>query len=237
MQISQWNMAKTMQDQTKAKEGSGSSSRIKPDQEIKTLFISEGEDDSKLNLHPQRFMFRTPFDEPKNWWKPYPVKWPEMNRNVPLEHIGLEHVLSPRTLELLNDRRSILTIKMFAGINVDIGKDSSKTIQRVRQCEDGSTMVQAKDDWLEVVGVGQLLEAVENLVRVWGAFWPGEFGPSNLSGVIAKYKGFAEYFNDQNKRKNVLEAFINKILSVNASRAGIGKPPLSFRNVDSLAWV
>ena len=236
MQISQWNMAKTMQEQTKAKEEKSSGNKLKSDQEIKTFTVEEGEDDAKFNLHPQRFQFRTPFDEPKNWWKMYPIKWPEMNRNVPLEHIGLEHALSPKTLELLNDRRSIINIKMFAGINVDIGKDGSKVLQRVKQCEDGSTEVHSKDDWLEVTNVGQLLEALENLVRVWSVFWPGEFGPSNLSGVISKYRGFAEYITDIHKRKTVLESFINKILSINASRAGNSKPPLSFRNVDSMAW-
>ena len=236
MQISQWNMARTMQEQNKIKEQKGSSGKLRADQEVKTIFVEEGEDDAKHNLHAQRFKLRTPFDEPRIWWKLYPVYWPEMNRNVPLEHIGLEHVLSPRTLELLNDRRSIINIKMFAGINVDIGKDSSKVLQRVKQCEDGSTEVQAKDDWLEVANVGQLLEALENLVRVWGVFWPGEFGPSNLSGVISKYRGFAEHITDDKRRKAVLESFINKILSINSSRAGNGKPPLSFKNVDSMAW-
>ena len=217
MQISQWNMARTMQEQNKIKEQKGSSGKLIADQEVKTIFVEGGEDDAKHNLHAQRFKLRTPFDEPRIWWKLYPVSWPEMNRNLPLEHIGLEHVLSPRTLELLNDRRSIINIKMFAGINVDIGKDSSKVLQRVKQCEDGSTEVQAKDDWLEVANVGQLLEALENLVRVWGVFWPGEFGPSNLSGVISKYRGFAEHITDDKRRKAVLESFINKILSINSS--------------------
>ena len=124
---------------------------------------------------------------------------------------------------------------MFAGINVEVGKDGSKVSQKVQQCADGSTVVQARDDWLEVASVGQLLEALDNLVRVWSVFWPGEFGPCNLRGVVSKYKVFSD-ITDVNKRKSILESFVNRILSVNASRADNNKPPLSFKNIDSMAW-
>ena len=85
---------------------------------------------------------------------------------------------------------------MFAGINVDVGKDGSKVSQKVQQCADGST-------------VGQLSDAQDNLVRVWSVFWPWEFGPCNLRGVISKYKGFSD-IPDVNKN-NILESFANRM--------------------------
>ena len=235
MQISQWTMTRTMQEQNKLKEEKTVGGKMKSDQEVKTVAIESGEDDAKFNLHPKRFCFRTPLVEPASYWKLYPIKWPEMTRNVNLEHLGLDHVLSPKTLELLNDRRSIITIKMFAGVNVDVGKDQTKVSQKVKQSSDGSTVIQARDDWLDMASVAQIMEALDNLVRVWAVYWPGEFGPNNLRGVISKYRGFGD-LQDNSNRKNVLESFINRVLSVNASRAGSNKPPLAYKNIDSMAW-
>ena len=88
---------------------------------------------------------------------------------------------------------------------------------------------------MEVASIWQLEEALDNLVRVWGTMWPGEFGPANLKGVISKHRSFSSSFDNQDTRKKVLEDFINRTLADNAVRAGQKLPPLSFREVDDRA--
>ena len=62
--------------------------------------------------------------------------------------------------------------------------------------------------------------------------WPGEYGPSNLRGVVSKHRAFATTFENVVTRKKLLEDFINRILADNAVRAGQKLPPLSFNEVD-----
>ena len=64
-------------------------------------------------LHKQRFSYRTPLQEPKEYWHLVPLKWNEINKSVYLDHIGMDNICSPRCLELLHDRSSPLEIKMF----------------------------------------------------------------------------------------------------------------------------
>ena len=83
--------------------------------------------------------------------------------------------------------------------------------------------------------LGQLEEALDNLVRLWSSIWPFDYGPSNIKGVLTKHRNFASTFENMSTRKKILEDFINRTLGDNAVRAGQKLPPWSFKEVEDRA--
>ena len=63
--------------------------------------VVEGEDNATTTLYKDRFMFRTPLLEPSKYWDLYPIKWPEVTKRVHIAHLGLDHVISAKTLEII----------------------------------------------------------------------------------------------------------------------------------------
>ena len=232
--VSQHKMTQAIERQNALREEKTEKSKggLKKDQNIKMIKITEGEDNSTTVLHKQRFLFRTPLLQPEAYWESYPVKWPEVNKKIHLLHLGLDHVISAKTLEMIHDRSDpTITIKMFSNINVMMGREGLGQMSRLQQY--GSYIeLESKDNWLEVASISQLEEALDNLNRPWTVVWPGEYGPANLRGVISKHVAFRNIFET---RKKVLEDFINRVLADNAVRAGQKLPPLSFMKVDERA--
>ena len=124
LQIMQWQQTKAMiaANTLKEKKSKRIAGREKPDETVKIVRVEAGEDDAMNNLHQQRFMMRTPLKDPQEYWDLFPKKWPEVNKSIFLDHLGLENICSPRTLELLHDRRNKLEIKMFLTINISVGR-------------------------------------------------------------------------------------------------------------------
>ena len=89
---------------------------LKKDQEVKKVKVEEGEDDATIILHPQRFSLRTPLKKPEDYWSLVPYKWPEVNKKIHLAHLGLDHVISAKTIEMVHDK---------SDTNIDIRKFSS----------------------------------------------------------------------------------------------------------------
>ena len=198
------------------------------------MTIEAGEDDAMGTLHKRRFSFRTPLNNPKDYWGLVPVRWPEVNKSIYLENVGLDNICSPRTLELLHDRSSQLEIKMFLTLNISVGRAGVARKQNLRTLDDGSTEVVSSDDWLSPTNINQLLEALDNLVAVWVVMWPGEWSMVAMRRAVTKHMAFGDIQN-ADLRKKMLEAFINETLSSNASLAARGKPPMEFEKLDKLA--
>ena len=235
-QIMQWMTTKAMitANELKEKKASNAGGKEKADEIIKVVAIESGEDDATTKLHAQRFMFRTPLKDPKDYWSLYPRKWTEINKSVFLEHVGLETIISPRTLELLHDRASVIEIKMFLTINVSIGRAGSSKKQNLRTLEDGSTELVCSDDWLTPTSVNQLLEALDNLAAVWVVMWPGEWSVATLRRVVTLHQAFGD-INVPELRKRLLESFLNDVLKKNSSNAARKKLPMDFEKVNNLA--
>ena len=234
--IMQWLTTKTMMATNEMKENKARhrGGKEKPDQEIKKVKIEAGEDDAVSILHKQRFSFRTPLQEPKEYWHLVPLRWKEVNKSIYLENVGLDNICSPRTLELLHDRTSSLEIKMFLSLNISIGRAGVSRKQNLRTLEDGTTEVKNSDDWLSPSNISQLIEALDNLVAVWVVMWPGEWSMVALRRAVSKHLAFGD-INHADLRKKMLEAFINEVLANNASLAARGKPPMEFDKLDKLA--
>ena len=234
--ISSWMTTKAMMDSNKIKETKSRAigGKENPDEEVNTIDIEAGKDDALTNLHKQRFCFRTPLLEPKEYWNLVPLKWKEINKSIYLENVGLDNVLSPRTIEMIHDRSSPLEIKMFLTINISVGRSGIARKQNLRTLDDGSTEVVHADDWLSPTTINQLVEALDNLSAAWTVMWPGEWSVITLRRVVTKHLAFGDIQN-ADLRKRMLESFINEVLASNSSLASRGKPPMMFEKVDRLA--
>ena len=234
--IMSWMTTKAMMESNKLKETKTRAigGKEKPDEEIKLIDIEAGKDDAVSNLHKQRFCFRTPLKEPKEYWNLMPLRWKEVNKSIFLDHVGLDNILSPRTLELLHDRSSPLEIKMFLTMNISVGRSGTARKQNLRTLDDGTTEVVHADDWLSPTNINQLVEALDNLVAAWTVMWPGEWSVVALRRVVTKHLAFGDVQNPD-LRKRMLEAFINEVLANNASFASRGKPPMMFEKIDKLS--
>ena len=233
--IMQWMTTKAMMDSNQIKENKAihRGGKEKPDQEIKMLKFEAGEDNAGTVLHKQRFAFRTPLQEPKDYWHLMPVSWKEVNKSLYLDNVGMDNICSPRTLELLHNRASPLEIKMFLTLNISVGRSGVSKKQNLRTLEDGSTEVVSSDDWLSPTTISQVIEALDNLVAIWCVMWPGEWSMVTLRRAVTKHLAFGDITNVE-LRKKMLEAFINEVLTGNASLAARGKPPMEFEKVDKL---
>ena len=229
--IMSWMTTRTMMESNKLKESKTRAigGREKPDEEIKAINIEAGKDDAVSQLHKQRFCFRTPLKDPKEYWNLVPLKWNEVNKSIYLEHVGLDNILSPRTIELLHDRSSPLEIKMFLTINISVGRSGTARKQNLRTLDDGSTEVVHADDWLSPTTINQLVEALDNLLAAWTVMWPGEWSVVALRKVVTKHLAFGDIQNTD-LRKRMLEQFINEVLSNNASFAS-----MVFEKIEKLA--
>ena len=236
LQIMNWMTTKAMMASNNLKENKAlqRGGKEKPDMEIKKIKVEAGEDDCMTTLHKQRFMFRTPLQAPKEYWHLVPQRWKEINKSLYLENIGMDNICSPRTLELLHDRSSPLEVKMFLTLNISVGRAGVSRKQNLRTLDDGTTEVVSSDDWLSPTNISQLIEALDNLVAIWVVMWPGEWSMVALRRAVTKHLAFGDIQNSE-LRKKVLEAYINEVLTGNASLAARGKPPMEFEKLDKLA--
>ena len=235
--IAQSQMTEAINRQIKMKEDKADKSKggLRKDEDVKTITIKEGDDNATNILHPQRFSLRPPLLKPESYWDLVPVKWPETNKRLQLAHLGLDHVISARTKEVVHDRSDVtINIKMFSPINVMVGREGDSMTSRFKH-ESGGVKVEMLDKWADITTIGQLDEALDNLVRLWSSVWPFDYGPSNIKGVLSKHRNFAGSFDNMNTRKKILEDFINRTLGDNAVRAGQKLPPLSLKEVDDRA--
>ena len=235
--ISQWTMTRALMKQNDLREEKVNKTKgaLKKDQDVKSVKINAGEDNATSVLHDQRFKLRTPLLKPEEYWKLMPVKWPETNKKIHLSHLGLESVLSAKTIETIHDRSDTsIEIKKFSSVNVMIGREGAQKLQSVQQVGN-SIELETRDTWLDMANIWQIEEAMDNLVRVWMLMWPGDYGPSNIRGVITKHHSFSKAFEHMDTRKRVLEDFVNRALQDNAIKAGQELPPLSFKDLDDRA--
>ena len=235
--IAQSQMTEAINRQNKLKEDKADKSKggLRKDEEIKIVKIREGDDNATNILHPQRFSLRPPLVKPESYWDLVPVKWPETNKRLQLAHLGLDHVISARTKEVVHDRSDVtINIKMFSPVNVMVGREGDSMTSKFKHESDG-VKVELLDKWADITTIGQLDEALDNLVRLWSSVWPFDYGPANIKGVLSKHRNFAGSFDNMNTRKKIIEDFINRTLGDNAVRAGQKLPPLTFKEVEDRA--
>ena len=53
--------------------------------------------------------------------------------------------------------------------------------------ESDGVKVEMLDKWADVTTIGQLDEALDNLVRLCSSVRPFDYGPANIKGVLSKH--------------------------------------------------
>ena len=140
---------------------------VRVDQDIKMITVQAGEDNATNVLHLQCFHFRTPLSKPESYWESYPVKWPEINKKIQLAHVGLDHIISANTKEIVHDRSDTsINIKKLSPINVMIGRDGDAKSSKVKQ-DLNDVQIETTDSWTELTTIAKLDEALDNLTRLW----------------------------------------------------------------------
>ena len=145
--ITQSQMAEAINRQNKLKEDKADKSKggLCKDEEVKTILVKEGGDNATNVLHPQRFSLRPPLVKPESYWDLVPVKWPETNKRLQLAHLGLDHVISARTKEVVHDRSDVtINIKMFSPVNVMVGREGDSMTSKFKH-ESGGVKVEMLD--------------------------------------------------------------------------------------------
>ena len=202
-----------------------SKSTMKKNTEVKIVKIEAGEDDSTTVLHPKRFL-RPPVLAPSRYWHLFPVEYKEIYYSIHLEHVGLENVLSQKTVALLHDRRNEFKVQFFSQINANVGLD--KIANNITFQKDGSADIKSHENWAEVVTLNELTMALDNIVAAWSVFWPGDQSMVTIRRVVSRKKEFNE-IRDAKTRKKLLEAYINKMFQINSRRAAQGDVPLTYK--------
>ena len=64
-------------------------------------------------------------------------------------------------------------------------------------------------------------------MAIWVIIWPGEWSMVAMRRTVTKHLAFGD-ISDPELRKKMFEAFINEVLTGNASLAARGKPPMTF---------
>ena len=71
-----------------------------------------------------------------------------MNKKNHLAHLGLDHVISAKTIEMIHDKSDTnIDIKKFSNVNVMIGRKGSKKTSKIHQDGD-SIQLETNDTWL-----------------------------------------------------------------------------------------
>ena len=83
-----------------------------------------------------------------------------------MAHLALDHVISARMKEVVHDRSDVtINIKMFSPVNVIVGREGDSMTSKFKHESDG-VKVEIMDKWADVTTIGQLDEALDNLVRL-----------------------------------------------------------------------
>ena len=232
-QMAMWEQTKVMMESNTLKVKKAEKGAVhKTNTAIKKIKVQEGEDDATTIFHPQRFQLRPPVVSMEKVWDMYPTHWPQTYYSVHLTDLGLDTTLGQKVIELLQDRRSTIQIKMFAPSNSNVGRSGFKKTN-LKTGEDGSTDVVTTDEWAKLVTLNELLLSLDNLVAAWGVFWWGDRCMNILRRVVTKHKEFG-LIKDAEKRFKSLEMFINKVLEINARKATQGEICMSYKEAFEL---
>ena len=88
-------------------------------------------------------------------------------QKIQLAHVGLDHIISATTKELIHDRSDVsINTKMFSPPNVMVRRDVESKSSKFKQDIDG-VQIETNDNWTELTTITQLDEALDNLVRLW----------------------------------------------------------------------
>ena len=201
----------------------------KNDDKLSTLRFSEAKDDRRKRIHPASLL-RMPVTEPSTWYSMVPVKRDEIYRNIPLKPTGSAHTVCAKSVELLHNRTSYITLKMFLTENLNVG---TKAMKELRRLEDDGMTTTLELDWVSATTINQIQEAVVNFGVVLQALWPLDTTAWAFIRLMTKYKWIAGV-DVMTTRTKIITSVFNRIVQENASTAANEGHPMYFSEMEDL---
>ena len=192
--------------------------------------VPAANDDRQTVLHPSRF-FPASLSPVEDWWRQTPNKHDITVSAIQLRHLGIEHMVSPKTIEMCHDRRATLTIKMFCRVNASVQDKPAVTKQVLGQGSVNPGTI-TDYDWKPVSKSTQIVDGLLTYIGIMSQLFPWDYGPTNILRIVNYWQFFAFRQNDQVK---VLKEAVNGMLARNAQLAGENRPPMTFTQLDE--WV
>jgi hypothetical protein len=148
----------------------------KPEDPIKDVATIAEQDNASDLLAASRFCLRPEVVEPSAYWDRVQCKWPEVHRSLPLQWSGREHMVSSKTIELMQDLYNVLKNEFFCPKNSGVSKGSGK--HSFRRGEDGSIDIMVNEDWSTPKSVWDIKQGVRTYnILCWS------FNKHNYSGI------------------------------------------------------
>ena len=203
----------------------------KCDDVLKKVSIPAGDDDARDQLNKEaRKMLRPAVKEIKAMMDWYPVKRPEIIRNLPLATFGLQDGVSSKSIELCHDLTATLEIKMFSPHNLRSSASSQQ--HKAFADKDGSLVVEQTDLYEDITSTWDVLSAWSTLDCVWSKLFPQWPVAKIAVRVLLRMKMFVQCGA---KAKDVMVQWSNRLLALNSSSAANRVEPVDFDRALRLA--
>lgn len=137
---------------------------------LKERKFGKGNDDGYTKLHAARFL-RIPYGPAKKWWQFMPLNRDEEGvcLDLPLEFIGCQNLIAPKSQVLLHDRSYPMQMRMMSPENVNISTRAKKRIERM----EGGELTNITDYWwTDVDSIKAAQDCFLNYASFMQVLWP-----------------------------------------------------------------
>jgi hypothetical protein len=191
-----------------------------------TLVQINGVDDRGKVLHPARFLPDSLLP-PYTWWQSVPTKLDPLSTSLQLKHLGMEHQVSVKTIEMCHDRTKPLELKMFLRVNMNV-QTKPVTTKTVYQPQQESMATTSDFQWKEVTKMQQIMEGLLGYIAIMRVLFSFDYGPPNILQTMFNWHFFSFRLDQVKASKEV----INAIMGRNAHLAEEGSTPMSITDID-----
>ena len=176
--------------------------------------FKKGSDDCASRLHAARWE-RLPIIHPKKFWKKIPVARNNIFRNMELSFYGVNGKVADKVIVSMHDRAVPLQVKHFLTENAAVAAKPRKEIKRLDEEGLSSTI---DFSWENPTHLAQLEEALFNYMFLLWQIWPLDPTAMIMNNLLTTYKWMSGVA-DWKIRQNIVTAYFNTVLRLNAGRA------------------
>ena len=150
--------------------------------------------------------------------------------DLPLEFIGCQNLIAPKTQVLLHDRSYPMQMRMLSPENVNISTRAKKRIERM----EGGELTNITDYWwTDVDSIKAAQDCFLNYASLMQILWPLDPTALMMIRVMHQY-GWIAVTKDETKRVAVIQAFFEAVIKENCQRAVNKKPPYKSEEQEGL---
>ena len=176
--------------------------------------FKKGSDDCASRLHAARWE-RLPVVHPKKFWKNLPVSRSNIFRNMELGFYGVSGKVADKVIVSMHDRAVPLQAKHFLSENATV---AAKPRKEIKKLDDEGISSTIDFSWESPTHLSQLEEAVNNYMFLLWQIWPLDPTAMIMNYLLTTYKWLSAA-GDWKVRKDIVTAYFNTVLRINAGRA------------------